>query len=338
MDISVLILTHNEEKNIEDCLASVLKQKPDGDWEIIVVDGKSQDNTINIINKTKKNSDRLRLITNDKKQIAAGRNLGIQASRYPFVAFTDADCVVPQNWLKILSAEYQRLSFADPQIAGVGGGNIPADSSSRFSRALAVYLDSFLGSFNSVQGRNFEQVKQVASLACLNVLYKKKMLIECGLFDERLGNVVEDADINFRLKEKGHSLYFVPHLAVSHKMPLSFMGWLGKMNFYGRGRAQFLCKHNDYHNLFFALPLFFVLSMLVWPLGFLCPVFFFTLLYFPFIFLYAGSVALRKNKFLLFPLILAIFIATHFVYAFSLVTKFMQIKLTRFFVNESFID
>ena len=71
MDISVVIVTHNEENNIRTCLESVLKQAPTGgNWEIIVVDGKSQDNTVKFVHEMQKTSDRIRLITNEKQQIA----------------------------------------------------------------------------------------------------------------------------------------------------------------------------------------------------------------------------------------------------------------------------
>ncbi len=329
MDISVIILTRNEEKNIRACLTAILKQSPAGDnWEIIVVDGNSQDNTIKVVNELQQGSDRLRLITNEKTQIAAGRNLGLKASCYPFIAFTDADCVVPKNWLKKLAAEYIRLNLIDQRIAGVGGGNVPFDSGSRFSQALGVYLDSFLGSFNSAQGRNFTEVKKVASLACLNVLYKKNSLIECDLFDEKLANICEDADMNFRLREKGHNLYFIPDLAVAHKLRPRFLSWLRNMALYGQGRARLSSKHHDYRSIFFALPFLFVFGMVAVPLGLLSPIFFVSLLYFPLIFLYAGALALKRKSPTLFPLVLAVFIATHFVYAFTLVAKFAQIQLS----------
>ncbi|MFC1511133.1 glycosyltransferase [Candidatus Margulisiibacteriota bacterium] len=329
MDISVVVLTYNEEKNIKDCLESVLKQEQaDGNWEILVVDGNSNDKTLEIIKNLQKISDRIRLVANDKKQIAAGRNLGIRASRYPFIAFTDADCVVPKDWLKKLAAEYQRLSLVDQSIAGVGGGNVPFDNGSRFGQALGVYLDSFLGSFNSVQGRNFTEVKKVASLACLNVLYKKNSLIECDSFDEKLGNIGEDADLNLRLRKKGYNLFFIPNLAVAHKLRPTLSGWLRNMALYGQGRAIVSCKHKDYFRLFFVLPFLFVLGMLMLPLGFLHPIFFISLLYFPAIFLYASIVALKRNKISLLPVTLAIFISTHYVYSFALFIKFGQAQFS----------
>ena len=328
MDISVVIVTHNEENNIRTCLESVLKQAPTGgNWEIIVVDGKSQDNTVKFVHEMQKTSDRIRLITNEKQQIAAGRNLGIEASRCPFIAFTDADCVVPKNWLKQLSAEYERLNLTDQKIAGVGGGNVPFDNGAIFSQALGLYLDAFLGSFNSVQGRNFAEVKRVESLAGLNALYQKDLLIKEGLFDEKLGNISEDADLNFRLRKKDYTLYFIPDLSVSHKLRPTLFSWLRNMARYGQGRAILACKQHDYRSLFFGLPLLFALGMLALPLGFLCPIFFVPLLYFPFIFLYAAAVALRQNRITLFPVILAIFISTHFAYSFALLAKFIKIKL-----------
>lgn len=330
MDISVVVLTYNEENNIKACLDSLLTQEfKMGQWEVMVVDGGSQDNTVKIVQGMQKVSDPIRLISNEKKLIAAGRNLGLRESRYAFVAFTDADCVVPKNWLEKLAQEFKRLSLIDNKIAGVGGANVPFDDKSKFSQALGIYLDSFLGSFNSVQGRNFNQVKNVESLACLNVLYKKDLLIDLGMFDEKLKNIGEDADLNLRLKEKGCSLYFIPNLSVLHKLRPNLSAWLCNMFIYGKGRAIVSVKHNNYLNLFFVLPLFFAVGMLLLPFGPIFPVLYLSFLYFPIIFLYTILLALKRDQMSLFPMMLAIFISTHFVYSFALLTTFIRVQFNK---------
>ncbi|MDI6759454.1 MAG: glycosyltransferase [Candidatus Brocadiaceae bacterium] len=325
MDISVCILTYNEEKNIGDCLKSILGQEyPGGAWEVLVIDGISTDKTIEIVKEFQKTTERIKLLINEKRKIAPGRNIAIGESRYPFIAFTDADCIVPKDWLCKLSGAYKDLLYNNI-IAGVGGGNVPPPESSKFTMAIGLYLNSFLGSFNSPQGRNFPYVKKVISLPCLNVLYNKSILKEIGGFDEMMGNISEDQDINFRLNKRGYNLYFIPSVAVYHKMRSDLLGWLKNMALYGKGRAIISFRHSLFANMFFVLPLLFAVSMSLVPLGFINLLFLSPLLYFPFIVLYTLIISIKHKKINLFLYILGIFVMTHFVYAFNLLSKSLEI-------------
>lgn len=328
MDISVVIVTYNEEKNIEGCLESILMQKYfDGQWEILVIDGDSHDNTVKIVLDKQKESSIIKLITNFKREISYGRNLGIKESQYPFIAFTDADCIVPEDWLKRLSMEYKNIFEIDKRIAGVGGSNMPPSALSTFHQALGVYLDSFLGCFNSVQGRNFLKTRKVDSLSCANALYSKEALFKIKGFDEKMGNISEDFDLNFRLRKNAYNLYFVPFMAVFHKLRPNLSAWLKNIALYGRGRAIVSFKHRLFLCPFFILPMCFIVSMVIMPFGMVNPGFFIPLLYFPVMCLYVFIILLKKRKIFLFRKTLTIFISTHFVYAFSLLSKSLQICL-----------
>ena len=265
MDISVVVLTLNEEHNIAECLESILRQRYDrGRWEVIVVDGGSTDQTLSIVERYRQGDDRVRIARNTKTQIAPGRNVGLRESTYPFVAFTDADCTVPDGWLEGLQQAWVDLAREEAGLAGVGGGNVPPDApSGGFLDALGIYLDSFLGAFNSPQGRNFGKPTMVDSLACLNVLYRKQSVLAVSGFDEAMGNIAEDLDLNLRLKAAGHRLYFVPNLAVHHKLRPTLRDWLRNMAIYGDGRAKVTCKHRMYCSPFFVLPTLFLGSMML---------------------------------------------------------------------------
>ena len=83
LPISVNICTYNEEKYIEDCLKSVIKNNPK---EIIVVDGGSTDATVQI-----SKSMGAKVLISDKRGLSSQRQFGIENSKQPFIAIVDAD-------------------------------------------------------------------------------------------------------------------------------------------------------------------------------------------------------------------------------------------------------
>ena len=65
MKVSIITPTYNHEKYIEDCIKSVLKQTYE-DWEMIIIDDASTDNTVKIAEKYEKEDSRIKLIAHEE--------------------------------------------------------------------------------------------------------------------------------------------------------------------------------------------------------------------------------------------------------------------------------
>ena len=100
--ISVLIVCYNEAKHIEECLAGIENQFIEGDiWELIVVDGKSTDNTVELANNYLQNKTYpWQIIKNKKKTLATGWNLGIKLAKGEFVIRPDAHAKLHKGYIK----------------------------------------------------------------------------------------------------------------------------------------------------------------------------------------------------------------------------------------------
>ncbi len=110
--ITVIVPAFNEQELIAGCLDSILNQTLDGDkYEIIVVDNNSTDLTGKIAL-----SKGARLEKETKKGYVHAIRKGIEASKTELMAFTDADCRVPPDWLEKILAH-----FSTPDVVGVGG-------------------------------------------------------------------------------------------------------------------------------------------------------------------------------------------------------------------------
>lgn len=89
--VSVIIPTYNSEKYIEETLNSVLNQTY-GEFEIIIIDDCSKDNTFEIVKEyEKKYSNIVCLKQEQNKGVAEARNRGIKKSRGRYIAFLDSD-------------------------------------------------------------------------------------------------------------------------------------------------------------------------------------------------------------------------------------------------------
>src|SRR5512136_2312007 len=100
--ISVVIPTFNEEENIAQCLVSLTHQTvPRSDYEIIVVDGGSKDATCEIAGKYAD-----RVFTQTSKKVGGARNDGVMASKGEIIATTDADCILPRDWISRIEKDF----------------------------------------------------------------------------------------------------------------------------------------------------------------------------------------------------------------------------------------
>jgi len=90
--ISVIIPTFNSEKYIKECIESVIKQTY-SNWELIIVDDGSSDNTISIINSFKKEHNNLHFYKRTRVPKGANtcRNIGIHNSKGKYLIFLDSD-------------------------------------------------------------------------------------------------------------------------------------------------------------------------------------------------------------------------------------------------------
>lgn len=315
MKVSVVITCLNEENNIYSCLESLVNQSyPQDNYEIIVVDGNSKDKTCEIVHKFCMKHSNIRLITELKKGTAAGRNRGVKESVFDYIAFIDADCVAPSDWLAILVNGYTEAKEQDPLVVGVGGANIPPENTDAFLKAIGVAIDSYLGSFNSVQGRRFSKDLYVSSIATLNALFEKSKIIEIGYYDDSLASEAEDAELNYRLVHAGYRLFYIQNSFVWHNMRPTPKTWFKNMFRYGKGRARLLKRYPEMWQFQYLLPLFFVAAMVLILFAPFYKILWVSVFYFPSIFFYTSFQCIKNDAFPLIPKVMLVYIIQHFGY------------------------
>lgn len=190
--VSVIIPALNEDKYIKECLDSVIKlEYPKDRYEVIVVDNGSTDNTNKIVAGYP-----VKLIEKPGIKVGAVRNAGVAESDGDILAFTDADCVLPERWLN------DALDFLfSNNVGAVGGGCLVKNNSTWLERAWVTGQSSEVIVAKYLPGANF--------------IVSRKVFIACGGFDEDLV-AGEDDKLSIKIMTEGYQLLSVRQCFVTH--------------------------------------------------------------------------------------------------------------------------
>lgn len=112
--ISVIVPVYNVEKYLNRCLESILKQSFE-DFELILVDDGSTDQSSELCNLWERRDARVRVIHQENRGQSAARNVGIQMAEGEYLSFVDSDDVLDSTYLAYL---YQMIVNYDADMAG----------------------------------------------------------------------------------------------------------------------------------------------------------------------------------------------------------------------------
>lgn len=179
--ISVVVPAFNEEKNITSCLKALKKQNfPKQNYEIIVVDNASTDKTGEIANKMG-----TKVVLEPKKGLVFALKKGFDNLRGQMVAVTDADTLVPQDWLEKIVDTFRKNS-----------------SLVSLSGRIIFQPKNFL-IFMAELTMNVFSLLSHSSFGC-NFAFKKEIYQKIGLSENHLG---WETDFSTRAKRYGQTAF-----------------------------------------------------------------------------------------------------------------------------------
>lgn len=247
-EITVVIPVYNCEGTIAKCLHSLARTEGPA-FEIIVVDDGSTDRTPEIC----RSFDNLTMISLENGGPSRARNLGIAKARGEFVAFTDGDCIVDEQWLSIL-----RQSFIAPNVVGVGGDQISPTDDTLFGKVIQDFLKiiGFVGDYVKTN----DSMKETEHNPSCNAMYRKKILEEVGGFDEAFWPG-EDVDLDFKIRRAGYKLLFNPDAVVAHYRPANYKAYGKMMTRYGAAQRRLVTKYGPFRLLHYEPVIMVILGL-----------------------------------------------------------------------------
>lgn len=174
MKVSVIVTNYNYGRFLGRCLRSILDQSlSNQDYEVIVVDDGSTDESIDVLQDYK---DNVRLIQQENQGVSTASNVGVRAALAPYVVRIDADDYINKHFLLTL------IQFLDwnPELAFVFCDHLVVKETGEILKRVSLApLETLLD-----HGAG--------------VLLRKSYLEAVGLYDENLRNR-EDYDLLLRL-------------------------------------------------------------------------------------------------------------------------------------------
>lgn len=188
-DISVIMACFNSEKFIGHTISSVLNQTFKN-FEFIIINDGSTDNTLTIIESYAKVDNRIQVINQSNSGLANALNKGINESRGKYIARIDSDDICEKNRFEI---QYNFLE-KNPDYVLVG-------SAVNYIDVNGIYLGR---SFPILNNKLISKaLNYYCPIAHPTVMMRRKMLLEVGGYNEIINSQFEDHFLWFLLKEKG---------------------------------------------------------------------------------------------------------------------------------------
>jgi len=236
--ISIIIPTYNRAHIISDTLNSIIAQSFTN-WECIVVDDGSTDNTSEVLSSYIKKDNRFRYYKrpeNKQKGPCSCRNYGFEISKGDYINFFDSDDLLkPEAYEKALGC-FHEITDAVIMSSALTDFKTGKQININKTKSLNLLTDYFVG--------------EVTFLVC-GPLWKREFLEQQAyLFDENIGNI-DDWDFNLRMLYVKPELAFLEDILIYYRMhPNSFSKEPRKLNkieiasdFVARDKHLKLIKH-----------------------------------------------------------------------------------------------
>ena len=253
--VSVIMPVRNEGQFLGRAIASIVRSGEGvPSYEIIVVDGMSDDDTRAVVARAQADHDTIRLLDNPARTVPHALNAGIRAATGDIIVRVDGHAEVAPDFL---AANVRELE-ARPECACVGGPiesvDLDADSA-----AISTAMSSRFGVGNA-RFRTGGEEGYVDTLAF--GAYRKADLYAVGLFDEELVRNQDD-ELNYRLFKAGRRIWFSHAIRSRYFVRSSLRGLFKQYFQYGYWKMYVNRKHRTITSVRQLAPPMFVALLIV---------------------------------------------------------------------------
>lgn len=231
LDLTISIVNFNNEKLLEECLKSIYETTKKISFEVWVVDNYSKDNSVEMI---RSKFPQVNLIVNTHhKGFSTNHNQILSRAKGRYVLILSEDVIVKSNALDHM------VEFMDnhPDVGILGPKEFFPDGTLQKYHCVEIrnpwseFLEAFMispilrtffpnirfpGQLFMSSVKDYEYPHEIAAPHGSCMMFRKKMLDEIGVLDERYYFYYEEADICSRAKKSGWKVYYTPDAHIIH--------------------------------------------------------------------------------------------------------------------------
>jgi hypothetical protein len=259
--VAVIIVNWNGLEYLQTCLPALLAQTEIA-FETLVVDNGSTDGSVEWLQST---YPEVQLIRNSENRgFAEANNQGIRVTHGEYVVLLNNDTQPSPGWLASLVAAVER----DDCVGMVASQICLAHTPGRLDSA-GIEVDVLGMAWNrrwgEVVAAEPSDPVEVFGPSAAAALYRRKMLDEIGLFDERYFAYYEDVELAWRARRAGWRCLYVPTARVLHIHSATASRMSGfKAHQIGLNKWRTLFRHYPFRRLWIWAPLLLLIDVASW--------------------------------------------------------------------------
>lgn len=256
--VSVLIPCRNEAGAIEACVSNVFEfETPEGGFELIVIDGMSDDGTRERLERMKERYKDLVVVDNPERFVPHAMNLGIRRARGEYIVRVDARCVHPRNYLVEL------LALSKETKADNVGGVLQPMGTAYTQSAIARAYRSRIAVGGALRDRG-EYVGENDTV--YGGCFRKDRLVEVGMYDESMVRNQDD-ELSFRIRKSGGRIFQSGKIRIGYYPRTRFRQLFKQFLQYGFWKTIVIRKHPLQASPRHYIPALFVAGLVVLSTG-----------------------------------------------------------------------
>lgn len=189
--ISVIVPVYNTAKFLDRCIESILNQSYDN-FELILINDGSTDNSVEIIKKFEKQDKRIIFINNNNNGVSETRNIGLRNAKGEYIQFVDSDDYINEDML-IDTLKLLEKNKSDLVITGL---YLDIEKDNRVNTSIQTYDYKESTNKREIAVDVLNRLDGTYINSPINKLYKRSIIIENNIFMDKSIDLGEDYIFN----------------------------------------------------------------------------------------------------------------------------------------------